>query len=171
MCNYLLACCLHVCIILLIVLSLGQQYNHLYSFSVCSLSWPIFCHHSFVILSSLSIWFICFQKHLIIKIVQQLDCLKSQASRKCYIQVEEVQATPWWFCNVHCDIWQSLALWAIVSESISSCHWILLTTITSMITLSDIFPIHFPDLDLKVLSGHFNWDHNLHAYCDFHCSR
>jgi hypothetical protein len=51
----LLACRSLVCIILLIVLSLGQQYNHLYSFSVCSLSRPIFCHHSFVILSGLSI--------------------------------------------------------------------------------------------------------------------
>ena len=44
------------CLCVLIILSLGSQYNHLYSISVCSLSWPIFCHHSFVILSSLSIW-------------------------------------------------------------------------------------------------------------------
>ena len=43
----------HLCV--LIILSLGLQYHH-YSISVCSLSWPIFHHHSFVIPSSFSIW-------------------------------------------------------------------------------------------------------------------
>ena len=91
----------------------------------------------------------CFQKHLIIKIVQQPNGLTFWASRKCYIQVEEVQAAQWWFCNVYYEIWQGLAVWVIVGESISSCRWILSMTNN----LSDIFPICFPDPDLKVLSG------------------
>ena len=80
---------------------------------------------------------------------QQPNGLMSWASRKCYIHVKEVPAAWWWFCNIHYNIWQGLALWPVVVESVSSHHWILLMTNT----LSDIFPICFPDPDLKVLSG------------------